>query len=87
MEVDDLAAGDEGVDLPLVEQDDPDIVRLEAGRFDQRARDIAQERLGFRIAKNLLRGRRLRQRREAQRQQHQQPGEERAVSLAFAATF
>ena len=36
LDIDRLAGGDEGVDLGIVEQDDVDAVRVEAGGDDQR---------------------------------------------------
>ena len=54
MDVDDLAAGDEGVDLAVVEQDDLDVLGLQPGRLDQRPRHVAQQRLGLGVAQDRL---------------------------------
>ena len=54
MDVDDLAPGDEGVDRIVVDEDDSDILRLEAGGQDQRPRHIAKQRFRLGIAKDLL---------------------------------
>ena len=59
VDIDDLAAGDEGVDLGIVEQDDLDVVRVEAGGLDQRRGDIAEQQFGLAVAQDLLRGGRL----------------------------
>ena len=66
MDVDDLAAGDEGVDLAVVDQDDLDVLGLQPGRLDQRPRDVAQQRLGLGVAQDRLGRGRLRRDREAQ---------------------
>ena len=65
MDVDDLAAGDEGVDLAVVDQDDLDVLGLKPGRLDQRPRDVAQQRLGLGVAQDRLGRGRLRARRRS----------------------
>ena len=73
MDVDDLAAGDEGVDLGIADQHDLDVLRLQPGRLDQRPRHVAEQRLGLGVAQDRLRRRRLDAGDEAEREQHQQP--------------
>ncbi len=76
VDVDDLPAGDEGVDLPVADQHDPDILGLKPGRDDQRPGDFAQEGLGFGIAQDLLGPGRLRPGEERQRHEHEQTDEQ-----------
>ena len=76
MQIDDLAAGDEGVDLLIVDEDDAHVLGLKPGRLDQRPRHLAQQHLGLGVAQDRLRRRRLGQRREAQGDQHRQPDQE-----------
>ena len=73
MDVDDLAAGDEGVDLRIGEDHHLDVLGLEARGDDQRPRQFAEQRLGLGVAQDRLGGRRLDAGREADREQHQQP--------------
>jgi hypothetical protein len=75
MDVDDLAAGDEGVDRRIVDHGDLDIVGAEAGGLDQRTRHVAQQLLGLGVAQDRLRHRRPRRQGEAQHQQQKQPGD------------
>ena len=55
MDVDDLPLGDEGVNLRIVDQDDLDAFRVEAGRFDERIADLLEQQLGFAVAQQGLR--------------------------------
>ena len=72
MDVDDLPARDEGVDVALVKQDDSDILRLEPGGLDDRPRQLAQHGLGLGVAKDRLGRRGLKNGGKAERQKHQQ---------------
>ena len=59
MDIDRLAAGDEGVDRRIVDQHDIDIARIEPGGGDQRRRHVVQQGLGLGIAQHRLRSDRL----------------------------
>ena len=55
LDVDHLAAGDEGVDLRVVDQDDLDACRVEPGGLDQRPGHVAEQQLGLAVAQDRLR--------------------------------
>jgi hypothetical protein len=75
MEIDDLAAGDEGVDLRIADDHHPDIFGLQPGRLDQRPGNVAQEDLGFGIPQDRLGLGGLRAGEDRQRKEHEQAGE------------
>ena len=52
LDVDDLPAVDEGVDLGIVEQDDLDAVRVEPGRLDQRPGNVLEQQLRLAVAQD-----------------------------------
>ncbi len=80
MDVDDLAAGDERVRGVVLDHHDLDIARAEPGRLDDRPGHVAEQGLGLGIAQDRLRQRRPAHDREAEHEQHQQPGGERAAA-------
>jgi hypothetical protein len=55
MDIDDLPAGDEGVDRGIVDQHDADIGGREPRRDDDLPRHVGEQRLGLRIAQDRLR--------------------------------
>ena len=59
MDIDRLPPRHEGVDAGIVDEDDVDVSGLQPRRLDQRFRNVAQERLGLRIAQDRLGGDRL----------------------------
>ena len=76
VDVDELAAGDERVDVVVADQQDLERTRLEPGRFRQAGRDLLEEMLGLGIAQHLLRQRRL------HREHHRHQGSERDAEQA-----
>src|SRR3546814_19027869 len=74
--IDNLAAGDEGVDVVAVEQDDLDVVGLKSGGLLEGPGHVAEERLRLGVAQPGLRHRGLDDPREAQGPQHEQPAKE-----------
>ena len=82
MDVDDLAAGDEGVDRLVVDEDDLDVLGPEPGRLDERPRHVAEQRLGLGVAQDRLRRRRPGRDREAQGEEHDEAGERRRSTVS-----
>src|SRR3546814_4886742 len=64
--IDNLAAGDEGVDVVAVEQDDLDVVGLKSGGLLEGPGHVAEERLRLGVAQHGLRHRGLADHGEAQ---------------------
>ena len=56
VDIDDLPAGDEGVDLGIVDQHDLDVGGVEPGGLDQRARHVAEQQFGLAVAQDRLGG-------------------------------
>jgi hypothetical protein len=76
MDVDDLPARHERIDRAVPDQHDLNILRPQSRCLDKRARHVAEQVLGLRIAQYRLRRGGLEYGREAHRQQHQQPREQ-----------
>src|SRR3546814_8270037 len=74
--IDNLAAGDEGVDVVAVEQDDLDVVGLKSGGLLEGPGHVAEERLRLGVAQHGLRHRGLDDHGEAQGQKHEQADKE-----------
>jgi hypothetical protein len=87
MDVDDLPAGNEGVDALVVDEDDLHVFGPEPRRCHDRTGHVAEQHLRFRIAKDRLGGGRLRQSGEAQGDQHRQTREESADAAARSGNF
>ena len=59
IEIDPLTAGDKGVDLVIVDQHDFDFFGIQFGYLNQRCHHIGEQRLGFGVAQDRLRGKGL----------------------------
>ena len=85
VDIDDLPARHEGVDRRVVDQDDLNVPRSQPCRLRQRFRHFLQQRLGFRVTQDGLRGGRLGHQRHGG-QQCNQAGEQahvRSLSVSW----
>ena len=81
MDIDGLTARDEGVDRIVVDEDDADVARRQAGGLDQRRRHLRKHRLGLGVAQDRLRGDGLGHGQEGERERGDQSLHEAAIVL------